>query len=85
MAGAAMRLILRIYVYSILWRGGDMPISSFSCLVFLRAFPKSTRFKSTQLGAKRIAKHSHTSIRTQIFSRKLGLGAQRGLGLVVRC
>jgi hypothetical protein len=31
------------------------------------------------LGAKRITKHSHTSIRTRIFSRKLGLGAQRGL------
>ena len=40
---------------------------------------------SNLLGAKRITKHSHTSIRTETFSRKLGLGAQRGLGLVVRC
>ncbi|PMD20864.1 hypothetical protein NA56DRAFT_159495 [Hyaloscypha hepaticicola] len=43
-----------------------------------------TRFGNL-LGAKRITKHSHTSVRTRIFSRKLGLGAQRGLGSVVRC
>jgi hypothetical protein len=40
--------------------------------------PRPTRF-SNLLGAKCIAKYSHASIRTRIFSRKLGLGVRLGL------